>query len=154
MVLPSVLVIDTSARRVIVVVSVAVLFAAVGSVVPPGRATDAVFDNVPVAVDTTVALIEKVTDPPDRTLTVAEMLPEPDGGQLEPAEAVHVQVTPERVAGMVSVTVAPTIADGPALDATTVYVSDAPEKSLRRQFHVSLVHHQVEIGRASCRERV
>ena len=71
---PSVLVIDTSALRVIVVVSVAVLLAAVGSVAPPGRATVAVFEIVPVAVETTVALTVKVTEPPARTLTEAAML--------------------------------------------------------------------------------
>jgi hypothetical protein len=113
-------VIDTSARRVIAVVSVAELFAGVGSVEPPGRATVAVFDTVPVAVDNTVALTVKVTEPPDATLTEAEMLPEPDAGQLEPAEAVHVHVTPDRVAGTVSVTVELVMADGPALEATTV----------------------------------
>jgi len=114
------LVIDTSARRVIVVVSVAELFAGVGSVDPTGKATVAVFDNVPVAVESTVALTVKVTEPPDKTLTEAEMLPEPDAGQLEPADAAQVHVTPERLAGMVSVTVALVIAEGPAFEATMV----------------------------------
>ena len=53
-------------------------------------------------------------------LTEAEMLPEPDAGQLDPAEAVHVQVAPVRLAGNVSVMVAPVIADGPAFEATIV----------------------------------
>ena len=53
-------------------------------------------------------------------LTEAEMLPEPDAGQLDPAEAVHVQAAPVRLAGNVSVTVAPVIADGPAFEATIV----------------------------------
>jgi hypothetical protein len=118
--LPSVLVMDTSARRVIVVVSVAVLFAGVGSVDPPGNATVAVFDNVPVAVDATVALTVNVTVPAASTLTAAEMLPEPEAGQLDPAEAVHVHVAPVRLAGNVSVTVAPVMADGPAFDVTMV----------------------------------
>jgi hypothetical protein len=118
--LPSVLVIDTSARRVMVVVSVAELLAGVGSVEPTGRATVAVFDTVPVAVDSTVALTVNVTEPPERTLTAAEMLPEPDAGQLEPADAVHVHVTPDRVAGTVSVTVALVMAEGPAFEATMV----------------------------------
>ena len=48
------------------------------------------------------------------------MLPEPDAGQVATADAVHVQVTPERLAGKVSVTVAPVIADGPAFEATIV----------------------------------
>ena len=103
-----------------VVVSVAELFPGVGSVEPPGRATDAVFESVPVAVDTTVALTVNVTEPAARTLIEAEMLPDPDAGQLDPTEAVQVQVTPESVAGIVSVTVAPVIADGPAFEATMV----------------------------------
>ena len=118
--LPSVLVIDTSARRLMVVVSVAELFAGVGSVAPPGKATPAVFDNVPVAVEMRVAFTVKVTEPPDRTLTEAAMLPDPEAGQLEPADAEHVHVTPVRLTGMVSVTVADVIADGPAFDETMV----------------------------------
>jgi hypothetical protein len=118
--LPSVLVIDTSALRVTVVVSVAELLAGVGSVDPPGRATAAVFDSVPVAVETTVALTVNVTEPAARTLTDSAMLPEPDAGQLEPADAVQVHVTPVRLAGTVSVTVAVVIAEGPAFDATIV----------------------------------
>ena len=124
--LPSVLVTATSARRLIVVVSVAELLAGVGSVEPPGRATDAVFDRVPVADEMTVALTVKATDPAASTLTEAEMLPDPDAGQLEPTEAVHVHVTPDNVAGIVSVTVAPVIADGPAFEVTIVYVSAVP----------------------------
>jgi hypothetical protein len=118
--LPSVLVIDTLARRVMVVVSVAVLLAAVGSLAPPGSVTVAVFDKVPVAVDTTVAFTVKVTEPEARTFTDAEMLPDPDAGQLDPAVAEHVHVAPVRLAGNVSATVAPVIADGPALLATMV----------------------------------
>jgi hypothetical protein len=124
--LPSVLVMETSARRVMVVVSVAELLAGVGSVDPPGRATAAVFDNVPVAVEMTVALTENVAVPPARRLTEAEMLPEPDAGQLEPTDAEHVQVAPDKLAGNVSVTVALVMADGPAFDVTIVYVSPVP----------------------------
>lgn len=101
-------------------VSVAVLLAAVGSVAPPGKATDAVFDNVPVAVETTVAVTVNVTEPAARTFTDAEMLPEPDAGQLDPADAAHVHVAPVRLAGKVSVTVAPVIADGPAFETAMV----------------------------------
>jgi hypothetical protein len=126
------LVIATSARRVIVVVSVAELLAGVGSVEPPGKATVAVFDTVPVAVDSTVALTENVTVPPARRFTEAEMLPEPDAGQLDPTDAVHVQVAPERVAGNVSVTVALVIAEGPALEATIVYVRPVPASMVVR----------------------
>lgn len=113
-------------------VSVAELLAGVGSVDPPGGATDAVFDTVPVAVDSTVAATLKVTEPPARTLTEAEMLPEPDAGQLEPAEAVHVHVTPERLTGIVSVTVALVMADGPAFEATIVYVNAVPALTVAR----------------------
>ena len=110
------MVIETSARRVMVVVSVAVLLAAVGSVAPPGNATVAVFDNVPVAVEATVAVTVNVTVPAASTFTDAEMLPLPDAGQLDPADAAHVHVAPARPAGKLSVTVAPVIADGPALE--------------------------------------
>jgi hypothetical protein len=124
--LPSVLVMETSARRVMVVVSVAELLAGVGSVDPPGSATAAVFDNVPVAVEMTVALTENVVVPPARRLTEAEMLPEPDAGQLEPTDAEQVHVAPDKLAGNVSVTVALVMADGPAFDVTIVYVSPVP----------------------------
>jgi hypothetical protein len=130
--LPSVLLIDTSARRVIVVVSVAELLAGVGSVDPTGKATVAVFETDPVAVDRTVALTVKVTEPPESTLTDAETLPEPEAGQLEPAEAAHVHVTPDRVAGIASVTVALEMADGPAFEATTVYVNAVPALMVAR----------------------
>jgi len=120
-VLPSVLVIETSARRVTVVVSVAELLPGVGSVEPPGRATVAVLDSgVVIVVEATVADTVNVTEPPDSTLTDAEMLPDPEAGQLEPAVAAQVQVTPVSAAGMLSVTVAPVIAEGPAFEATIV----------------------------------
>ena len=102
------------------VVSVAELLAGVGSVAPPGNATVAVFDSVPVAVETTVVETVNVTLPVARTLTDAEMFPDPEAGQLEPAVAEHVHVAPVSVAGIVSVTVAPLIADGPAFDTTMV----------------------------------
>ena len=109
-----------------VVVSVAELFAGVGSVEPPGRATEAVFESVPVAVDTTVALTVNMTEPAASTLIEVEMLPDPEAGQLDPAEAAQVHVTPDSVAGIVSVTMAPVIADGPAFEAAMVYVSAVP----------------------------
>ncbi len=55
------------------------------------------------------------------------MLPLPEAGQLEPADAVQVQLTPARVAANASATVAPLIADGPVeFEATIVYVTDWP----------------------------
>ena len=48
------------------------------------------------------------------------MLPEPLAVHEEPAEAVQVQVTPVRLAGNVSATVAPVTAVGPAFLATIV----------------------------------
>jgi len=126
----SVLVSETFAWRLIVVVSVAELLPGVGSVAPPGRATLAVLESVPVDVGTTVALTVNVAVPPDRTLMLAEMLPDPDAGHDDPADAVHVHVTPVSDAGIVSVTVAPVIADGPAFDTTIVYVSADPANTL------------------------
>jgi len=126
----SVLVSETFAWRLIVVVSVAELLPGVGSVAPPGRATLAVLESVPVDVGTTVTLTVNVAVPPDRTLMLAEMLPDPDAGHDDPADAVHVHVTPVSDAGIVSVTVAPVIADGPAFDTTIVYVSAEPANTL------------------------
>src|SRR2546425_621249 len=67
-----------------------------------------------------------VAVPPASRLTLAFRLPLPLAGQLDPAEAAHVQVTPATWAGKLSVTVAPATALGPALLATIVYVSVAP----------------------------
>ena len=117
----SVLVIARSARRVMVVVSVAVLLAGVGSVTPPGAATVAVFDKVPVAVAATVADTVNVAAPPAASVTEALIAPAPDEGQLEPAPvAAQVHVTPVSDAGNVSLTLAPVTVDGPLLVATIV----------------------------------
>ena len=48
------------------------------------------------------------------------MLPEPEAGHVDPAEAVHTQVAPDRAAGNVSAIVVASAADGPAFDATIV----------------------------------
>src|ERR671930_246993 len=101
-----------------VLLSVALLFPA-GSFVPAGAATDAVFVIVPDAA-VTVAVAVKVALPPESRLTLAAILPLPEAGQLEPADAAHVQVTPETCAGKLSVTVAPVTALGPALLTTIV----------------------------------
>jgi hypothetical protein len=55
------------------------------------------------------------------------MLPLPDtAGQVAPPAVVHVHAAPVREAGKVSVIVEPGAADGPAFEATTVYVTVLP----------------------------
>src|SRR2546422_8968320 len=113
---PSVFVIDRSAAGMIVSVSVALLFAGFGSVIPAGGVTAAVFDRVPEALMSSVPVAMNVAVPPTRRFTVRLMFPEPlAAAQLEPLEATHVHVTPVRLAGKLSVTVAPDAAEGPAL---------------------------------------
>ena len=119
-VVPSVLVMVRSVCGVTVVRSVAVLLAGVGSVTPPGSVTVAVLAMVPVAEATTVPEIENVADPPGARVTAAETLPMPEAGHDEPTLAEHVHVTPERLSGTASVTVAPVTVEGPGLEATTV----------------------------------
>jgi hypothetical protein len=58
--------------------------------------------------------------------TVALRFPAPDAGQLDPADAAHVQVTPVSCAEKLSVTTAPVTAVGPAFDAAIVYVTVCP----------------------------
>ena len=123
---PSVLVIDRSAVGTNVSVSVAVLLPGVGSTVPPGRATVAVFDRVPVAAAEIVPVTVKVAVPLGARVTEELIEPEPEPGHDEPADAEHVHVTPVRAAGMVSVTVAAVIVEGPAFEATIVYVTGVP----------------------------
>ena len=120
---PSVLVIDRSARGVSESVSVEVLFAPDGSLLPEGAAIVAVLTSDPVAAEEIVPVTVNVAVPEMPRLTVAAMLPLPEAGQLEPAVAVHVQAVPVKVAGNVSVTDAPVITDGPAFVATMVYVT-------------------------------
>src|SRR6267378_8190713 len=106
-----------------VLLSVALLLPA-GSFTPAGAVTVAVFVIVPVPV--TVAVAVNVAVPPLSRLTLALRFPLPLAGQLDPADAAHVHVTPLSCAGKLSVTVAPTTALGPALLATIVYVSVPP----------------------------
>ena len=122
---PSVLVIDRSASGFNVSVSVAVLLPATGSVTPLGAAMVTVLARVDEAAGDTVASIVNVAVPPTARSMLAAMLPVPLAGQLPPV-AVHVQVAPSSAAGSRSVTVAPATADGPALPATTVYVTGVP----------------------------
>ena len=102
-------------------VAVAVLLFVLVSVVPAGGATVAVFASVPVAVLETVAVRLNVAVPLTSRFTVALIFPVPFGApQLEPADAVQVQVALLNVFGKVSVTVAPVTALGPALLTTIV----------------------------------
>ena len=104
--------IDRSAVGVNVSVSVAELFAGVGSVVPEGGVTVAVLTRVPVAAALTVPVTVNVTEPPTGRFTEALMLPVPLAGHVPPALPAHVHVTPLSDAGIVSATVAAVTADG------------------------------------------
>src|SRR5438093_828250 len=111
----------------IVSVSVALLFARLGSVIPPGGVTVAVFDRVPEALMLSVPVAVNVTVLPEMRFTIWLMFPEPLGApQLEPAEAVHVQVIVVSAAGKGSVTIAPVTRLGPALVTAIVYVTGFP----------------------------
>jgi hypothetical protein len=101
-------------------VSVAELFAGVGSVAPPGSAIEAVLASDPVALDEIVPVTVNVAVPLESRVTDALIEPEPEAGHDEPDDAAHVQVTPLSDAGIVSVTVAAVIVDGPAFEATIV----------------------------------
>ena len=117
---PSVLVIVKSAVGTSVSVSVAVLLAVLGSVVPAATVAVAVLASDPVAVDEIVAVNVNVAVPLGNRSTVVDMLPEPDAGHVDPAEAVHVQVAPDSAAGSVSATAVDNAADGPAFDTAIV----------------------------------
>ena len=118
--LPSVLVIDKSADGAEVSVSVAELLPGVGSVVPLGTLTVAVFTRLPVRLEGTDTLIVYVIEPPDGMFTVWLMLPVPLAVPVAPPAKTAVQelmVVPD---GALSATVAPTTLLGPALLTTTV----------------------------------
>src|SRR5690349_541574 len=104
----------------IVSVSVALLLPGFESVTPDGAAIVAVLAIEPVALLATVALTVKVAVPALSRFTLAEMLPLPLAGQLDPVLAAQVQLPIVRPAGAVSVTVAPVTALGPLLVATMV----------------------------------
>ena len=106
--------------------SVAELFAGVGSVTPPGSAMAAVLTSVPVAAGEIVPVTVNVAVPLDSSVTDALIEPEPEAGHVDPDEAAHVHATPVRDAGIVSVTVAAVTVEGPAFVATTVYVIGEP----------------------------
>src|SRR5438093_4241272 len=106
LVTPSFLVIERSATRLTVSVSVALLFPGVGSVTPTGAAIVAVLAIEPVALPATVALTVKVAVPALSRFTLAAMLPLPLAGQLDPTLAVQVQAPIVKLAGPVWVIVA------------------------------------------------
>src|SRR5439155_17788805 len=119
---PSVLVIERSATRLTVSLSVALLLPGVRSVTPTGAAMVAVLAMEPVALPATVALTVNVAVPPLSKFTLAEMLPLPLAGQLEPTLATQLQLPNVRPAGAVSVTVAPVAALGPLFVATMLEI--------------------------------
>ncbi len=115
---PSVLVIARSAVGVMtVLLSVAELLPT-GSFTPTGALMVAVLLIVPLPL--AVAVTVNVAAPPGSRSTVVVMFPAPLAGQAEPALAAQVQVAPLSCAGRMSVTLAPTTADGPVLLATMV----------------------------------
>lgn len=86
-----------------------------GSVTPVGPETLAVLVTVPVKLAGNVAVIENVAVPALAKLTVALMLPVPLAlPQLEPLDATQVQETLVRIAGTLSITVAPVTGLGPS----------------------------------------
>ena len=105
----------------IVSVSVALLFAGFGSVVPAATPTVAMFASVPEALAVRVVLAMNVALPPESRVTVpVRLLPVPAVVQLEPAVAVQVQVPTVSADGKVSATAAPVAVFGPALATTMV----------------------------------
>ncbi len=124
---PSVLVIVRLAVGLNVSVSVAELLAGVGSVTPTGGVMDAVLTRLPVAPAAMVPVTVNVAVAPTGRSTVVLMLPLPLPAAHDPPPAgTHVQVTPTSDTGTVSVTLAAVTADGPALEASIVYVTDVP----------------------------
>src|SRR6516164_3996386 len=102
-------------------VSVEVLLFGVLS--PGGAVTAAVFTRVPEAEGLTPAVTTKVTEPPDRIVTVSFMSPVPLlVVTLEPTEAVAIQVSLEKPATAVSASVTVWFAavSGPLLLTTIV----------------------------------
>lgn len=86
-------------------VSLAELLTELGSEAPVSVVTVALLVNVPVVVLATVALTVNVAVPPGNKLTVVSMFRVPFGAaQLEPAEAIQVQVPMTRPLGMMSLT--------------------------------------------------
>ena len=117
-----------------------------GSDVPTGGVTLAVLIRFPVALATTKPVAVKVRVPPFKTSTFALIFPEPLAGQLEPALAAQVQLTPVMVAGKLSTTVAPIAALGPALLTTILYVICVPGMAVLEAGKSVLVKDRSAIG--------
>ncbi len=118
---PSVFVIETSPSPLTVVVSVATLSALLGSPTPGGAATAAVLVTVPSWFKAIVASMVNNADSPAARSTVVTMSPAPlAAAHAELGSAAQVHATPDRPAGITSVTAAPATADGPWLVTTTV----------------------------------
>jgi hypothetical protein len=101
------------------VVSIALLLTSLASTTVLGAVTIAVLVIVPLAEALTVALTVNVTLPPTGRLTPMLMSPTPFGApHVPPFIPTQVQVTPVRLAGNVSITVAPVTGFGPLLVAT------------------------------------
>ena len=116
---PSDLTIDTSPSPLTMVVSMAMLSALLGSVTPTGASTVAVLVTTPIWLIAIVASITNVADSPMARSTVVAMSPPPAAdAHDELGKALHVHVTADNPAGITSVTVAPTTADGPLLVTT------------------------------------
>ena len=121
-----------SACGVTVSVSVAVLLPGSISATPAGAVIVAVFTTLTTVEGDMLATTRYVALPPASSETgVAARLPTPLATQVEPAEAVHVQVAEVIAAGSVSVTVALATSLGPAFDATTCRSSTCPARHSR-----------------------
>ncbi len=117
---PSVLVTARSACGEPELVSVDELFPGVGSEVPPGGVTVAVFTRAPVVAAGTVPVMVKVAVAPTGSDTSASMFPLPPAVPHTPPADTQVHVNDASPAGSVSWTRAPTTALGPAFDTATV----------------------------------
>ena len=91
-----------------------------GGLAVPEASQWVMYSRLPVAAALSVAFTVNVAVPPTGRSTVVARLPLPAAAQVAPPAAVQVQLTPLRVTGRVSVTVAPVTASGPALPATMV----------------------------------
>ena len=124
---PSVLVIDRSAVGVRVSVSVAVLFAELVSTTPAGAAIVTELASDPVAVEATATVTVYVTEPLGDRFAVVDIGIVPlAAAQVPPLPAAHVHVPDVAPVGSGSVIGAAVAVDGPAFDATMVYVTLVP----------------------------
>ena len=121
----SVFVIDRSADRNTVSLSVALLSPGAGSVVPTGAVTVAVFEIVPVAANRIGAVTVYVASAAESRSTVVEMLAVPLAASQLPVPLVMAQVQltdgTSKIAGLkVSATVASAAFEEPPFDTTIV----------------------------------